>query len=490
VATSERFKALLESLRPIIDAITQDLEAFAANLPAAFEGLDFSGLVQSLIDLQSQAGDTFAAFFKDLDLSTVEGLQGAIQRIIGALENLNRFIEGQLNAFEVGAAIIGDFFRTFAEADPQTIYRFGEAVGSLAQVNLALDGLGKLTPILTGLVSILGGALIIKAIANAGLFSAAVTGLGATTTAAALAITPFQAALAGVATFFATFQLGNALAELTGLDDVLQRVGDSALDFFYGLQSTEGTSDAVAQAMQRLADATGNTYESLEDARQAARDGEITWQQYYDALGLTAAEQAGLAGSTKDLAAATEAAASSTDGIQAGLTATAQAAGTADGEVSVLRGTMLSLATDDRFKNMEFAVDLDIANVEADATVAKAALESIGETSSSVSELLGKLFGMLTDENLSSGDLETIRERILKLSELQDRQLEANIELTEQMAEYYAARADFLAKENALIKIEGDGLQPHLEAFMWEILEQVQTRVNEQGLEFLVGTAA
>jgi len=31
------------------------------------------------------------------------------------------------------------------------------------------------------------------------------------------------------------------------------------------------------------------------------------------------------------------------------------------------------------------------------------------------------------------------------------------------------------------------GLQPHLEAFMWEVLRTIQTRVNEDGLKLLLG---
>jgi len=36
--------------------------------------------------------------------------------------------------------------------------------------------------------------------------------------------------------------------------------------------------------------------------------------------------------------------------------------------------------------------------------------------------------------------------------------------------------------------VDGAGLQPHLEAFMWEILQTIQVRVNQDGLEMLLGT--
>jgi hypothetical protein len=49
------------------------------------------------------------------------------------------------------------------------------------------------------------------------------------------------------------------------------------------------------------------------------------------------------------------------------------------------------------------------------------------------------------------------------------------------------AEAQQIAKGDALIKIDGAGLQPHLEAFMWEILKAIQVRVNRDGLPFVLG---
>ena len=48
--------------------------------------------------------------------------------------------------------------------------------------------------------------------------------------------------------------------------------------------------------------------------------------------------------------------------------------------------------------------------------------------------------------------------------------------------------AERCGSPGALIKIDGAGLQPHLEAFMWEILRTIQTRVNADGLKLLLGT--
>ena len=39
----------------------------------------------------------------------------------------------------------------------------------------------------------------------------------------------------------------------------------------------------------------------------------------------------------------------------------------------------------------------------------------------------------------------------------------------------------------ALINISADGLEPEIEAFMWQILKRIQVRANADGAEFLLG---
>jgi hypothetical protein len=38
-----------------------------------------------------------------------------------------------------------------------------------------------------------------------------------------------------------------------------------------------------------------------------------------------------------------------------------------------------------------------------------------------------------------------------------------------------------------MISIDGKGLQPHLEAFMFEILSAIQVKANAEGMKMLVG---
>ena len=49
------------------------------------------------------------------------------------------------------------------------------------------------------------------------------------------------------------------------------------------------------------------------------------------------------------------------------------------------------------------------------------------------------------------------------------------------------AQTNALNSGQGLITISGDGLKPHLEAFMWEILQTIQVKVNADGLKMLLG---
>jgi len=59
--------------------------------------------------------------------------------------------------------------------------------------------------------------------------------------------------------------------------------------------------------------------------------------------------------------------------------------------------------------------------------------------------------------------------------------------LTEQQIDLTQLKIDALQRGDALITIDGAGLQPHLEGFMFEVLEAIQVRVNATGAEFLLG---
>ena len=146
------------------------------------------------------------------------------------------------------------------------------------------------------------------------------------------------------------------------------------------------------------------------------------------------------------------------------------------------------LASNERIKLIESTVKLDIAEFEYKAKIVEAAFESMNVSIESTGKLLGDLFGLLAKPDLSWSQMQAIEDQIEAENKLREKAFELQKKLTEATIQEIEARTKAFASGDALIKIDGAGLQPHLEAFMWEILRTLQTRVNADGLKLLLGT--
>jgi TP901 family phage tail tape measure protein len=144
------------------------------------------------------------------------------------------------------------------------------------------------------------------------------------------------------------------------------------------------------------------------------------------------------------------------------------------------------LASNEKIKAMEFTANIRVAEIEAEAKQVVAAFESIGET---IAALAGQTDALMTAWSgaESMRDKWTAEEWINRNLDMQEAALKKQGELIDAQIKLIEERTEALKKGDALIKIESDGLEPFLEAFMWEILKRIQTRVNEDGLELLLG---
>lgn len=146
---------------------------------------------------------------------------------------------------------------------------------------------------------------------------------------------------------------------------------------------------------------------------------------------------------------------------------------------------MEKIASNERIKLIEARVALDTAQIEAATQRVTAAFDSINTTVQESYDLLGGLFDLLGDARGS--DYNIIRDQIEKENERLDKQLELQEKLVDEQIDYLRAQTNALNRGDALIQVDGAGLQPHLEAFMWEILKSIQVRVNREGLGMLLG---
>ena len=89
---------------------------------------------------------------------------------------------------------------------------------------------------------------------------------------------------------------------------------------------------------------------------------------------------------------------------------------------------------------------------------------------------------------MTFSDKWALEDQIEKENALREKSFELQKKLLEATIKEIELRTKAMQSGDALIKIDGAGLQPHLEAFMWEILRTIQTRVNADGLKLLLNT--
>lgn len=144
------------------------------------------------------------------------------------------------------------------------------------------------------------------------------------------------------------------------------------------------------------------------------------------------------------------------------------------------------LASNERIKLIEAKVTLNTEELKFKTEIVKSAFESINTSIDSTGELLGDLFKMLGNSNLTFSEQWKIEDQIERENANREKAFELQKKLTEATIQEITARTKAFQQGDALIKIDGAGLQPHLEAFMWEILRTLQVRVNADGLKLLL----
>jgi hypothetical protein len=147
---------------------------------------------------------------------------------------------------------------------------------------------------------------------------------------------------------------------------------------------------------------------------------------------------------------------------------------------------MAKIEADLAGKVIESKVKLDVAQIEADAKVATAIIDSITQTIGDTQGFISDLAGMLSKSMGSPKDMylkNLMDDAAKRTKELHDQQMK----LVQAQVDYMTAKTSAIANGNSLVTIQADGLQPHLESFMWEILKAIQVKMAYDGGDMLVG---
>jgi hypothetical protein len=148
--------------------------------------------------------------------------------------------------------------------------------------------------------------------------------------------------------------------------------------------------------------------------------------------------------------------------------------------------TKIKASADIVQKSIEWTAKLDIANVEANAKIIGAIFDSIDNTITSTGNTLSSLVGSMAGMGgkIEYGDIKRMAE---EEAQIRRETFDLQKQMTEAEIEAIKARTEATSRGDAMIKIDGAGLQPHLEAFMFEVLSAIQIRANAEGQKFLVG---
>ena len=138
-------------------------------------------------------------------------------------------------------------------------------------------------------------------------------------------------------------------------------------------------------------------------------------------------------------------------------------------------------------KSIEWKAKLDIAQVESQTKIIESMFKSIDNTVSSTGTSLSSLFGTLAQMQ-GKGGTGLIEQQIIDENRRRDDALTLQKSLTEAQVANIKARTAKMDRGDSIITIDGKGLAPQLEAFMFAVLAAIKVRVNEEYADFLVGT--
>ncbi|WP_305966900.1 phage tail tape measure protein [Marinobacter salsuginis] len=527
---------LFEALRGGLESFAQQVNTIAENLPEAFEGLDFSQLLSAFDGLGDELGDAFEAVFGTVDLSTVDGLESALQKVVDAFTALVNISSGIVSGLEPLFAAIGAGIQEFQDLDAATQQSIGELLGIAKAIDTVLPALGALG---SGLESV-GNGLV--ALAGAQGFKTLIGNLGAVQGIAAAA---GKGGLIGLA-LAGGYGVGTLINEYV-IEPMEKAFGTSIGSWLYEqfnaeeiekiknqLKPLTEEEEKLARQTSELRDLNDRLAKKLGDTAVATEDTQRAWQKYADELVNAAAKQSNLneaidgtgdnlnrSGNAIDKL--TNTARTNGDALGNVGEATKRLAENnnslvlgydkATGKVNSWSGTIIKsnqglddaaektnkvlretesyrlelekIDSNERLKMIEASVALDIAEVEANAEKVVALAELIGKTFSESTGLVKDLFGGYDDASRST-QIE-LSKQIRNENQIRKEAFELEKKLTQAQIENIKEKTRQLSKGDALIQVDGSGLQPHLEAFMFEILREIQVRVNAEGEEMLLG---
>ena len=422
--------------------LTNRLKRITATLPEALSNIDLSKLIEAM----RNAGKAMGELFGD---TSAEDITEAIQAIIDTFASLISITQGIVEVFVPIAAVVGEAIKAFNTLDSST----KELIGNMMGFSMAYKYFGPV--------------------------SIALIALGADAETAGRIFTFFFASLENgfnvikvliyaLATgFFELIQGATKFLNLIPGLDFSQEIAQNEQTLDSLKNKLSGASDALMLSTAKVVDAWNGTGESADKATRKV-------SAFDQAIAQIETDK------TTNLSVKTDPANLEKEGKKI------DAIVPKDKKIDVKLDTDKVKKDSDLIKTMiEWKAKIDIAEIEAGVKKMEAMFGSINTGIESTGTLLASLFGSLN--NASSWNRDIIEDAIEEEQELRREQFDLQKKLIEQQIELNRLKLEKIESGDLSIKIAVDGLKPHLEMIMWEIIEACQIRANESSAEFLLG---
>ena len=514
------FDPVFNELNEFSKLLGEYLEGVAKAMPDAFKDIDWSELLKSFDGLGDSLKGIFAALFGDLDLTKPADLQIMIQKIVDSVTLLTNVSSGIIKSLTPLAGKIGEIIDSFVDSDED----MQDFIGNIL-------GMGKAVNVLAGAVGVITGPLDV--LANGFVTLAAIKYVGM-----ASGITAVGSSFSGMV-IGAQAATGSMIA-FTTQATLLQKVGLVGMAATFGwmvgklaneyVPGVKKAAFSLAAWTDKIFDWTGTQSiqnQLIKDADKAAKDLTLTFhkvpaniaialtvdsdeavemQKILDEMPETKDttivasadissfmeaynELHGIVPDEKDVnvkskvdAAAAMAAKEKIDEIiptEKMLEITLQ--GDIDKQLAVITTSAQTVQT-----AMEWTAKVDIAKAEAQAEIMVAAFTSVDSTIQNTSDNISSLFGLMAGD-VDMRAMWAMEEQIRAENKLREEAWIMQEKLLESQRQYNIARTDKLKSGDNVITVKGEGLYPHMKAFMWELLKEIQLDATAEGAEFLLG---
>ena len=501
--------------------------------PDFWETIDWAPLLDSVRDLGQSLSNAFEAIFGDIDLTTPEGLEAAIEKVINGLSNLTYAASGIIDSWEPFLKTIGSAITAFTELDSETAKTSGQFLGFGQAINQVAGLISPFTDGLKFLAYTMGAGSLLKGI------GAVVTALGtsgAVTIGAGGLIGGFATATLALAGFAASweswFNEGQSFEEtaaqiknefLPGINALIDGFKGAAYELGSLGQTTGGYTDDMFSFGESVDSTTAFVEAYNKTLRETPKEvkteiSAIVLEKAKADLGLFSETLLALGEGSVDILVEAEVNEASALDARDFFVETIYKNGEpivviseAQPNIKSIQDTNAALATIPTEKQIEIKlqgqIDTEIAKIKADAETIQtlvewkakldiAEAEAAAEKFIAASELIsdsfvstGEVLGSLFDTYADSHGLKALNiENWIKAeSERRDKLLSLEVDLVEAEIKLTEAKAKAVDRGESLISITADGLEPELEAFMMAILKRIQIRAAESDSTYLLG---